>query len=384
MLGHSGLSDPRANAVKSILLIVLPLVVACSGVSPQMDVAPPSLARSDIAHSTTSTDDAGLPEDDVPDDVPLPMPKPGAVERPNAAHPLDGVSDQELDRRVQEEPASLGSMSLGSPNNGALYNGIRLPKSELYVLNDPGNAWVTEETASYLQLAIEKVNRRFPETPKLYMGHGSAKKGGHLRPHLSHQSGRDVDVGFYYNGASRWYARASAKNLDRPRTWALVRALITETDVRVILLDYSVQRWLREYAESIGEDKKWLRAVFKGGAGRQAIIRYARGHRTHLHVRFYNPTAQETARRCYSRLAQLKLVRPLTRYISHRAKKGDTLSHLARRYGVKVRAIRRANGMRGTVLYARKTYRIPRRVDARPQAAVAVLPRLLPPTPSQP
>ena len=80
----------------------------------------------------------------------------------------------------------------------------------------------------------------------------------------------------------------------------------------------------------------------------------------------------------------MKLVRPLTRYISHRAKKGDTLSHLARRYGVKVRAIRRANGMRGTVLYARKTYRIPRRVDARPQAAVAVLPRLLPPTPSQP
>mgnify|MGYP001570532563 FL=1 len=71
-------------------------------------------------------------------------------------------------------------------------------------------------------------------------------------------------MGFYYKGGqARWYAPGTAANLDLPRNWALVRALITCTDVETILLDTRIQRLLYKYARSISEDKDWLDRVFQ-------------------------------------------------------------------------------------------------------------------------
>ncbi|MEK6629150.1 MAG: hypothetical protein AABY89_00280, partial [Acidobacteriota bacterium] len=64
-------------------------------------------------------------------------------------------------------------------------------------------------------------------------------------------------------GQARWYAPGTAANLDLPRNWALVRALITCTDVETILLDTRIQRLLYKYARSISEDKDWLDRVFQ-------------------------------------------------------------------------------------------------------------------------
>ena len=103
-------------------------------------------------------------------------------------------------------------------------------------LDAPGDGWTvvvggqcfgTEETIDYLETAIHTVTSRFPDSQKLSVGDISAKTGGYLSPHLSHQAGRDVDVGYYYLDAASWYRRATAQNLDVVRTWAFVRALIT-------------------------------------------------------------------------------------------------------------------------------------------------------------
>jgi penicillin-insensitive murein endopeptidase len=214
------------------------------------------------------------------------------------------------------------------------------------------------------------------------IGHISGKNGGYLKPHLSHQSGRDVDLGYYYLGGSRWYARADAQNLDRDRTWALVRAIVTETDVELLLIDRSIQSLLVEYAESKGEDKEWLELLFRGKGSVPPIIRHASGHATHLHARFYNPIATETGRRCYAALVNQGLVRPGAAFVMHVAKKGETLAELAKRYGTTVKAIRHANGLKSTVIQAKKAYKIPQSGHAPPSLSpgpAGIPPRRLPP-----
>jgi len=52
---------------------------------------------------------------------------------------------------------------------------------------------------------------------------------------------------------------------------------------------------LYAYALSIGEDKGWLDSVFHAGAN--SLIKHARRHRDHFHVRFFNGRAQELGRR---------------------------------------------------------------------------------------
>src|SRR5437764_593142 len=83
------------------------------------------------------------------------------------------------------------------------------------------------------------------------------------RCHASHQSGRDADLGYYYKpGYQAWYQPASVYTMDRARSWAFVRALVTETDVEAIFIDMRVQRLLYEYALSAGEDRAWLDGLF--------------------------------------------------------------------------------------------------------------------------
>lgn len=299
-------------------------------------------------------------------------------------HPLEGVSEEEIARRVDEDLVALGSMSVGSPSGGRLLNAEHLPPSPLWRAMDSQHAWATRETLAFLRAAISAVDEAFPATAPLSIGDLSAKKGGHLSPHLSHQSGRDADVGFYYReGADgQWYQRATAQNLDVARTWALVRAFIIQTDVELILIDASIQALLRQHAEALGEDADWLESVFDGRGQQRALIRHARGHRTHIHVRFYNPIAQRTAQLAYSALVARGLVEPAVYFVRHLCQRGDTLGKLAKRYDTSVAAIKRANRLRNSKIIAGKSYRIPERG---PQIAPVVVPsrRLPESSPSQ-
>jgi penicillin-insensitive murein endopeptidase len=274
-------------------------------------------------------------------------------------HPLDGWSDERIERAVSADLAALGPMSIGTPNAGALVNGVQAVASPLYTLVSPGNAWGTRETIDYLDSAVQAVHDEFPDTPALALGDIGARHGGPLRPHISHQAGRDLDLSFYYRDGTKWYARGTRDNLDFPRLWALVRALIAKTDIDLILLDHGLQEPLKEYALSIGEDPAWLDQIFASKAAQRAIIRHAPGHATHLHLRFFNPVAQETARRCYAALARHQLVKAPEQYLSHKAKKNETLAMIAKKYGTSVRAIREANGLRSNLIHEQAVYRIP-------------------------
>lgn len=301
--------------------------------------------------------------------------KPPAV----VSRSLRGKGKEEIERLVKTDLASLGSMTFGSATRGGLINGVRLPEDDRWKMVDPVNIWGTAETINYLVTAIDAVHEQYPDSHALFIGDISAPRGGYLRPHISHQSGRDVDISYFYLGDPSWYERATPTSLDRARTWALVRALITRTDVHYIFIDRRVQAWLRQYAESIGEDNDWLESVFHGSNNQPPIILHEPGHATHLHVRFYNPIAEETARRCYPALLALHKLLPSRYSVPYKAKAGDTLIGLAKRYGTTVTALMQANGLKKKALRADKTYQIPREGPAGPSEPTPIPPRRLPP-----
>jgi len=319
-------------------------------------------------------------EDDAPADDGEVEPPPDATVLP--PHPLAHLSDEEFAARVKSAPESLGSMSVGRPSAGRLLNAVRLEEGPGLTVVAPGSAWATEETARALDRVLAVVAARHPGTPRLPVGDVSARPGGPLAPHLSHQSGRDVDIGYYHRDGVRWYRRATPENLDLDRQWTLSRALVTETDVEMILMDATLLRALREHAASRGESAEWLELLFRGRGGLPPLFRHAPGHATHVHVRFYSPVAQETGRRAFPTLIALGKIPVGPVFVTHVARKGDTLERIARRYGTTVRAIRRANGLGSTLIQAKKSYRIPLRRSAPPGVVagpVRIPPRRLPP-----
>ncbi|HEY3381050.1 MAG TPA: penicillin-insensitive murein endopeptidase [Vicinamibacterales bacterium] len=315
------------------------------------------------------------------------LPAPGATERPAAARSLDSpaalleLNDEELLNRIETDPNSLGSLSIGIPRGAVLVNAVALPAGPRWEAAPNADSWGTSETMAAIQTAVDTVHELFPDTPPIVIGDISARCGGHLKRHTTHQGGRDVDFGFYYKtGKSTWFAPGTSANLDLPRNWALVRAFLTRTDVETILLDTRIQRSLYQYALGLGEDKEWLDRVFQFSKGsRGAIICHVAGHRTHYHVRFFNGVAQELGRRARPLLVQAGLLNPPVYTVRHVVRRGETLGHLATRYGTTIRAIMQANGLAAIQLRAGRAYRIPRQAAIPPTEPVVVRQRLLPP-----
>jgi penicillin-insensitive murein endopeptidase len=227
---------------------------------------------------------------------------------------LDALTRSEILARLSSDPGSLGPISIGGPSRGALFNGEQVQESPLWHVVEPEHSWGAPEAIASIESAIERVSAEYPDSPPLYVGHLSSRNGGYLRPHRSHQSGRDVDLGYYYVGGPGWYARATAKNLDRVRTWALVKALASDANVEAIFMDRSVQQLLREQALASGESPVWLEALFEGPRrGGDHLIVHEWGHLTHLHVRFKCKAAQHAGERTHEELVASRQI-PARRY----------------------------------------------------------------------
>jgi len=339
--------------------------------------APDAGGRVEVATApddeTSETDDKDEPDDGAE--------TPGPAVRGQAyKHPLDGWTARQIEDELAQRPDALGSMSIGTTNAGALFNGVKMPEGNGWELVDPDHAWGTKETVDFVAHCLDKVGVDLPGASTMYIGHISARRGGHLSPHISHQAGRDIDISYYYlSGQARWYATARASNLDRERTWAFVKTLITDTDVELILMDRAVQRLVREHAIARGEDKAWIDEIFDGTDTLPPLIRHAKGHATHLHVRFYNPLAQETGRRAYDILLRRHVIEPPSYYVRHKVKEGETLLALAKKYRVPTKSIQQANRMKSDLLRASQDYKIPQRGGVKPGPRPVIPARRVPP-----
>jgi murein endopeptidase len=310
---------------------------------------------------------------------------PRVLPSPISQAALLALDENELRSRIEADPASLGTLSIGTPWGGILLNGVVMPAGRGWEIVNAAESLGTTETVEFIRTAVEKVDTIYPDSPPIAIGDISNPRGGRLNRHITHQAGRDVDIGFYYkNGRGSWHTAGTAANLDVPRNWALIRALLLCTDVETILLDIRIQRLFYTHALSIGEDKAWLDRVFRFVKGaNEARIRHVAGHRTHYHIRFYNPLSQELGRRAYPFLISLGMIKPPVFTVSHTAREGETLGHIARRYGTTVGAIQRANGLASVFIRAGRTYRIPLKGAPKPPPGPLVFPvrQLAPRTP---
>ncbi|MFU8803524.1 MAG: penicillin-insensitive murein endopeptidase [Bradymonadaceae bacterium] len=200
----------------------------------------------------------------------------------------------------QRKPEAV-SRSVGAANRGRLIAGEPLPAGENYRILYPHRTYGTYYTVSEIVRVMDAYAERFPESDPLMIGDISFRNGRSIHPHRSHQAGRDVDITYPRHNPPPNYNRfhhVRRDELDVEEALWLITEFIRGGQVEYIFADRYHQRRLRAEAKRQGATEEWLDAVFQypHHTGGQAVVRHARGHRGHFHVRF---KCQETDRRCH-------------------------------------------------------------------------------------
>jgi penicillin-insensitive murein DD-endopeptidase len=197
------------------------------------------------------------------------------------------------------------SVSYGRPSRGYLIDGVRLPnRGEGFTTRETwqlrGNRYGTDELVDLLKGVAKRMRTRAKDT-RLVIADLSSNGGGAAHTfHRSHQTGRDVDILYYMRDAEgkpfeadamRVFDRkleakdGSGFTVDVPRTWQLVRELLTaeEANVQYIFMYQPIAQKIIEHAQSLNEDPviiaRAIRACRQPGDSAP--------HNDHMHVRVY-------------------------------------------------------------------------------------------------
>ena len=204
---------------------------------------------------------------------------------------IDGASVVKTARPAaidRDEPVETSgpTESVGVPWNGELRHGEALPAGDGYRIRRPARAYGASYVVDHLTHAIGEVRALYPDVHTLAIGDLSQQGGGRIGDHHSHQSGLDVDVGFYFTrvpaGYPDTFVTANA-DFDLEANWALLTAFARTADlptgVQVIFLDKDVRARLYRYAHARGTPDRDLDAVF-------GLVQHWPNHADHFHVRF--------------------------------------------------------------------------------------------------
>jgi penicillin-insensitive murein endopeptidase len=194
-----------------------------------------------------------------------------------------------------------GPQSIGAPNGGRLAGASRLRGSKHLRQREGAHSWGLPQLTHLLHKAATDVARRHRGSQML-VGDLSGRTGGRLDGHNSHQSGRDVDVGFYVmnvkgkpvavkhfvafddhgNGRELGWA-----HFDEARNWAMVESLLKDdkASVRYIFVTNGLRARLLAHATKKHVSKEILaRAASVMMSPRDADL-----HDDHFHVRIACP-----------------------------------------------------------------------------------------------
>jgi murein endopeptidase len=210
------------------------------------------------------------------------------------ARPPQRDADAEDARRIASrlQPWRATILGGGTHDTGTLAGAEHLDEGDGIHVRRPQRAFGAPQVVEYVRHAVAEVRALYPDVPTLAIGDLSSEHGGVLPGHVSHRSGRDVDVGFYFHHAVTGFVDAN-DDLDLPATWALLAAFARTADrkdgVQIIFLDYAVQKRLYAFAKARGTPDDELAYLFQYPAGKHAmrgLVRHWPNHANHLHVRF--------------------------------------------------------------------------------------------------
>lgn len=194
--------------------------------------------------------------------------------------------------RAPKTPAV--SRSIGSPNRGRVEHAVAFPEGGGWQLRPwRHRAYGTKQLVEHLAGVLFEFSVSYPDAAPLLIGDIGNRRGGRAPPHRSHQSGRDVDLGYVVaqdpatNG--RW-ARVKLSEFDAERNWALMRMMIATGVVDHIFVDGRMQKPLLEAAKADLPPEELGRYFAIAAEGRRAqaaaYISHWKGHDDHMHVRF--------------------------------------------------------------------------------------------------
>lgn len=183
-------------------------------------------------------------------------------------------------RRVESPAARL-------PHATTFLDGAQLPPHLAYRLVDPSRAWGTSGTISSLVEAFNQLVATDPAAPRVEIHDLSLRRGGPMRGHRSHQTGRDLDITYYQRRSHGICGGRQVRpdELDARREWRLLRHWLEHGQAEFIFK----QRPLYEAAKASGATERQLAEWFqypRGASVRAGIIRHVPNHANHVHVRF--------------------------------------------------------------------------------------------------
>jgi penicillin-insensitive murein DD-endopeptidase len=200
------------------------------------------------------------------------------------------------------------SISYGKPNRGYLIDGVKLPDSgpgyttrEMW--SQRGNRYGTDELVTLVKAVSKRMKKKVKDV-RLVVADLSGNDGGESKQfHRSHQNGRDADLLYYMRDAegkpfepdamrkfdnSGRAVDGSGITVDIPRTWLLVKELLTANEAYVQYVQYifmyrPIAEKLIEYATAQKEPEELIARALKAckQPGDSAP------HNDHMHVRVY-------------------------------------------------------------------------------------------------
>jgi penicillin-insensitive murein endopeptidase len=202
-----------------------------------------------------------------------------------------------------EAPLSFGYTNAGRLAGGRLFRDTPF-MTRVQHHKKSKVSWALPNLLNVLNRAARTVARKFPGS-MLEIGELSRKDGGRITSHLSHQSGRDADVGFYLtdlDGAPiraprflRCDGRGDGRDdptirFDDKRNWEFVRALLEDPneEVRQIFIYAPLRARLLAYAAKVKAPRQ-IRA--KAAAAMMQPVN-ALPHDDHFHIRISCPLDQ--------------------------------------------------------------------------------------------
>ena len=186
------------------------------------------------------------------------------------------------------------TLSVGSPSRGKLRHGRKLAKEGVgYVRKNDKAAFGTNESVAIIIWLAIRMHAVYPGTVPMVVGDISAEGGRKLPPHASHQSGRDVDLGYYFkdNQYLRRFKNVSRDTMDAEKNWTLIELMLSTQKVQYLFIDRRLHKPLYKEALNRGWSEEELKELFEAPMGarhKHGIIRHQKGH-----VRFTCPESDE-------------------------------------------------------------------------------------------